>query len=322
MGVVGRLVDVIAGILVPATCPSCRRMTVDATGLCGECWSGLVAIEYPICDRLGIPLAYADAEGPLLSAAALAEPPAFDRARAAVTFGPVARRLVHGLKYRDRLEIATLMGRMMARAGADLLSPDAVLVPIPLHRLRLLSRRYNQAALLAVAAARTVAEAARFRERAREGGGEDVWRTAPPPGGIAPAVAAGPVPGSKPADGSGCSPRPGRGVRSQALRRGGEPMGASGPAGGPRLEPDLLVRARPTESQIGLGREERIANVRNAFRVPDRARVEGRRVVLVDDVFTTGATVSAAATTLRRAGAAGVDVLTFARVVAGVSEPI
>ncbi|WP_309085579.1 ComF family protein [Chelativorans sp.] len=79
--------------------------------------------------------------------------------------------------------------------------------------------------------------------------------------------------------------------------------------------PEALVRRRVTRQQVGLGAREREENVRGAFLVPpQRARlIEGKRVILVDDVFTTGATVGAAARALKRAGAREVDVLTFAR---------
>lgn len=82
--------------------------------------------------------------------------------------------------------------------------------------------------------------------------------------------------------------------------------------------PLALARVKPTPSQVGLGRAERLANVRGAFKVrPDRrAAIEGKRVLLVDDVFTTGATVASATRALKRAGADDVDVLTFARVAA------
>ena len=86
---------------------------------------------------------------------------------------------------------------------------------------------------------------------------------------------------------------------------------------GPTHLPDLLERRRRTPSQGGLGRRQRRENLRGAFRVRPRMRrrVAGARVLLVDDVLTTGATAEACARVLRRAGAASVDVLTLARVV-------
>jgi ComF family protein len=83
-------------------------------------------------------------------------------------------------------------------------------------------------------------------------------------------------------------------------------------------EPLALARVKATRSQVGLGRRQREDNVRGAFRVrPERrSAVLGKRVLLVDDVFTTGATVGAASRALKRAGARDVDVLTFAGVAA------
>jgi ComF family protein len=86
---------------------------------------------------------------------------------------------------------------------------------------------------------------------------------------------------------------------------------------GVAVEPMILKRIRRTRQQVGLSGREREANVRGAFAVPmrDKPAIAGRRVLLVDDVYTSGATVRAASRALRRGGAAAVDVLTFARVV-------
>ncbi len=81
-------------------------------------------------------------------------------------------------------------------------------------------------------------------------------------------------------------------------------------------EPLLLERTRATESQVGLTRDQRRRNVSGAFIVPERRRadIEGKSVLLIDDVLTTGSTVGACARVLRRAGATRVDVLTLAMV--------
>jgi ComF family protein len=93
-------------------------------------------------------------------------------------------------------------------------------------------------------------------------------------------------------------------------------------AAGRRCVPDLLVRQRRTPSQGELGRTERRRNVRRAFAVDPRhaSAVAGARILLVDDVFTTGATVEECARTLLAAGAEAVDVLTLARVVRPVAS--
>ncbi|MGE0007341.1 MAG: ComF family protein [Parvibaculaceae bacterium] len=134
--------------LIPPQCLACRGEVAEASGLCVRCWSKLSFIEPPFCDRLAIPFPYDQGQG-ALSAAALADPPPWEQARAAVLFDDAAQGLVHALKYRDRHEAGILMARLMRRAGADLLAGADGVVPVPLHRFRLWRRRYNQSAILA-----------------------------------------------------------------------------------------------------------------------------------------------------------------------------
>jgi predicted amidophosphoribosyltransferase len=79
---------------------------------------------------------------------------------------------------------------------------------------------------------------------------------------------------------------------------------------------DVLKRVKATVQQVGLSRTERAANIQGAFRVPEqgKAAVVGRRLIVLDDVLTSGATVEGCARALLRAGARNVDVLVFARV--------
>jgi ComF family protein len=85
----------------------------------------------------------------MVSAAAVANPPAYDRARAVAHFSGSMRSLIHQLKYADRHDGRALFGRWLAQAGRELLEGADLIVPVPLTRWRLLSRRYNQAAILA-----------------------------------------------------------------------------------------------------------------------------------------------------------------------------
>jgi len=95
-------------------------------------------------------------------------------------------------------------------------------------------------------------------------------------------------------------------------------------AGGVAVADAALKRIKATAQQVGLSQTERAENVQGAFRVPNdrKAEVAGRRLVLVDDVLTSGATSDACARALLRAGARSVDLLVFARVVDGVQAPI
>jgi ComF family protein len=228
--------------LYPPTCLSCRAATGQADALCAACWRAMRFIERPFCERLGTPFEQ-DLGAGLLSPQAIADPPVFRRARAVARFedGP-ARRLVHRLKYSDRSELARPLGAWMARAGADVLADTDAIVPVPLHALRLWTRRFNQAAAL------------------------------------------------------------GRAISLQT----GKPF-----------EPQWLQRVKATRSQVGLSREQRAENVQGAFRATPGAPIKGRRIVLVDDVLTSGATANAAARALLRAGASEVDLVVFARVVTG-----
>src|SRR5918992_3492319 len=139
-------------VALPRLCPGCRDLVAD-DGVCPTCWGKLAFIAPPYCPRLGIPFAYDPGPG-ILSMQAIADPPAYHRARAAVRYDDVARALVHALKYGDRIDLAPVMGRWMARAGRQVLEGADALVPVPLHWRRLWARRFNQSALLSQAISR------------------------------------------------------------------------------------------------------------------------------------------------------------------------
>jgi ComF family protein len=247
-GAIGALLRQTLDVVLPPLCPSCREPLGAGVGLCAECWSKLSFIEPPFCARLGIPFTYDPGPG-LLSMEAIAAPPAYDRARAAVRYDDIARALVLAFKYGDRLDLARMMGGWMARAGRELTANADVMLPVPLHWRRLWARRFNQSAALASAISEI--------------------------------------------------------------------------SGVPVLH-EALKRVRATPQQVGLSKTQRADNVQGAFRVPaeQKVNVAGRRVLLVDDVLTSGATADTCARTLLRAGAAQVEVLVFARVVAPVRTSI
>ena len=146
--VLRRARDVVLDFAFPPTCLCCEAPVARADTLCAACFAELRPITAPYCPVLGLP--FEVPMGPdARSAEAIADPPPFRRARSAVLYNKVARRLVSRLKYGDRPELALLCARLMAVAGSDLLDDGPVLVPVPLHPTRLFGRRYNQSAELA-----------------------------------------------------------------------------------------------------------------------------------------------------------------------------
>ncbi len=223
-------------------------MVGQPAGLCPQCWATVRFIERPYCEITGVPFDHDRGEG-LVSPEAIAHPPAYAKARAAVFHDGVARKIVHGLKYSDRADLAAMMAAWMIRAGRDVVDDSDVVIAVPLHRSRLFARRYNQSAELARSLARL--------------------------------------------------------------------------SGKPFL-PGVMRRIRATRQQVGLGLRARQDNVRGAFSIkPEQVqRILGLKVLLVDDVLTTGSTVEAATRALLRAGAGQVNVLTFARVASPGEETL
>jgi ComF family protein len=146
-GALRRLAGAIADLVIPPLCLSCHTPLTSHDALCPGCWAQIDFISQPLCDRLGMPMPF-DTGGVMVSAAAVADPPEYDRARAVARFDGVMRTLVHDLKFRDRHDARRLFGRWLVQAGAELLAGADVVVPVPLTRWRLLSRRFNQAAIL------------------------------------------------------------------------------------------------------------------------------------------------------------------------------
>ena len=248
-GAAGALRGMVNAVL-PPQCLACDALVATPGSLCAACWKEAKFITAPHCRICGAPYAF-DMGPDVVCGACSRTPPLFERARSVLRYDELGRRLVVGFKHGDRTHGAPTFGRWLSRAGAELIADADLVAPVPLHRLRLIRRRFNQSAMLAQAVCRA-------------------------PSG-------------------------------RALQ----------------FAPDLLLRRRHTPSQAGLNALQRRRNVRNAFAVNPRriAQIEAKRVLLIDDVLTTGATVSECARILSRAGATAVDILTLARVDAPRGEP-
>ena len=142
-------------LLLPPHCLTCDAPVAAPGRFCPECFGAMNFLSEPCCVCCGVPFGHAAQPSPAgLCPACQADPPLFGRARAAFRYDAQSKRIILPLKYGDRVDLAAALAPHMARAGAALLRQAALLVPVPLHRARLFSRRYNQAALLAQALAR------------------------------------------------------------------------------------------------------------------------------------------------------------------------
>jgi len=228
-------------VFFPPVCIGCSRRVRTETVLCRHCRDKVHFIKKPYCHILGTPF-HIDLGDGFLSGEAIADPPPFDHARAAVLHKGLAQRMASNLKFGGRTELAPIMARWMRRAGRDIWQNTDFILPMPLHKRRFWQRGYNQSAELARCLARQI---------------------------------------NKP------------------------------------FAPQILFRKKYTMPQIGLSAKARARNMRGVFAVRTEAKeqINGKNILLIDDVYTTGATAKAAARALKQAGAAEVNVLTFSRAV-------
>jgi ComF family protein len=228
-------------LVYPPQCLTCDARVTSDGGLCGACWKDTRFIAGLVCDQCGCPLPGDDPGHRVLCDDCLQTPRPWSHGRSALVYEANARHLVLAMKHGDRLDLVRPAAQWMLEAARPLIQPDTLVVPVPLHWLRLVKRRYNQSALL-----------------------------------------------------------------SQTIARGA----------GLQHCPDLLRRHRATASQDHRDRVARLQNVAGAISVTPRhaGLVKDRPVLIVDDVMTSGATLSAAAEACHQAGAGTVCVLTLARV--------
>lgn len=143
--------------VLPPLCLVCHAPVADPSSLCPACWLMMPFLAAPLCARCGTPLPE-DLPGAVpagsICAACHAQPPRFDHARAALAYDDTSRPLVLAYKHADRLDLAPLFARWLIQAGPELVAEADCVVPVPLHRWRLLRRQYNQSALLAQAVAK------------------------------------------------------------------------------------------------------------------------------------------------------------------------
>lgn len=234
-------------LILPPRCPINGDIVPSVGAISPRAWRELTFVAAPYCKSCGVPFVVdtmIDTTQPsdFLCATCIASPRPFDQAKSLLVYNDGSRKMILAFKHGDALHLHTTLAPLLSKIGHDFLNPDTVIVPVPLHWLRLVKRRYNQAAVLGIEVAKLSATTC--------------W-------------------------------------------------------------PDALIRTRHTPPQGHKGAKDRHQNVSGAFDINPSytGKLSGRDIVLIDDVFTTGATLEECAKVLKAAGAKTVNVLTVARVV-------
>lgn len=214
----------------------CRSLLIDDLSLCPACWARINFIRPPYCTKCGCMLAY---DGEVCGRCISYNDFSFAAARSLFMYDENSRDMMLKFKHSDQLSFGRLFARLAASMAKSMFESSDLIIPVPIHWTRLMTRRYNQAAIISMYLSRMTG--LRFSTRA-------------------------------------------------------------------------LVRTRPTQPQHS-SIDERIINVRGAFSVRKKRMelIKGHRILLVDDVFTTGATVNECSKTLLESGASSVNVITIAR---------
>ena len=230
-----------ADIIFPPQCLSCRTSIGIGGSLCPDCWEDMSFISDPQCEICGLPFELEAADG-ILCGSCIKTPPPYQTARSVLKYDDKSRNLITNFKYGDKIHACDNFAKWMARAGKKTIENSDVITPVPLHRIRLFTRRYNQSALL-----------------------------------------------------------------TNSLKK---------ITGIPAYN-ELLIRNKHTRPQVGLLPKQRKENVKGVFSLNPKYKhfIEGKSVILVDDVMTTGATIEACSKILKKSGAHKVNVLTIARTV-------
>ena len=238
-----KILNIVLNLLLPPRCLKCGKILSDKNGLCAECFNKIRFISAPMCHRCGRPflndknLEFGAIQycGECLRKKRYL----FEMQRSAFIYDDASKDLILDFKFRDKTSYAETLAGMLYSAGADIWkeNPDLI-IPVPIHRLRLLKRRYNQSALLADFLSRKT------------------------------------------------------GISTDYLS---------------------LTRFRNTVPQVQLSGSARRNNLKQAFCVTKPQNIKERKIVLIDDVSTTGSTLNECAKALHRAGAAKIYALTLAR---------
>jgi ComF family protein len=225
-------------LLFPAKCAICNSYA-SKSDICSECWSKFTFITKPCCSICSYPFAFEEDKNAICGYCIINKPN-YDRAISVLKYDAYSKNLIHKFKYEDQLQILNYFVRLMINIGKEVIEQADVIVPVAMHKYKLLKRGYNQAALLAMKIAQ--------KEKKK-------------------------------------------------------------------YLPKLLLKVKNITAQADLKKEQRLKNVQNAFKLNSEyaEAIKGKRVLLIDDVITTGATISECCKVIAKAKPAKIFILTIAK---------
>jgi ComF family protein len=230
----------LSDLFFPPACAFCEAAIVESDAfLCEACADSMDRVSEPICVQCGLPVPGLAIQGSDTCGRCLADPPSYERARYAVYYQGRVRDALLRFKFAGALHVAAALSQILTEAYRRYFQSGDfdLIVPVPIHRSRLIHRGFNQVVVLA----------------------QELSRDTRIP-----------------------------------------------------LDRTSFKKTKDTPPQVGLTRPARVKNLRGSFGIPRQDRIRGRKVLLVDDVATTGSTIAEAAKAIKRGGAARVDVLVLA----------
>ena len=232
----------ILNFLLPPRCINCGTIINDENGLCAECFNKLTFISAPYCKCCGLPFEeiVGANKNTLCPNCLKKNKKNFRYARSAIKYEAISKNMILAFKFADKTENSKVFAKWLKLAGADIFKEGTdVLIPVPLHYKRLVTRRYNQSALLAKELSLLTSVPTDYKS---------------------------------------------------------------------------LIKHKSTKPQVSFTSAGRRKNIKGAFSVKFPDKIKDKRIVLIDDVYTTGSTLNECAKVLLQAGAKSVDFLTIARV--------
>lgn len=232
-----RIFSALINMILPPRCINCGTILSEKNGLCGQCFNKIHFISEPLCHRCGRPLDENNAHQSCCGECLRQKKPLISIKRAVFIYDENSKKMILDFKFYDKTSSAETLAHMLSGAGRDIWahSPD-LLIPVPLHRSRLIKRRYNQSALLA-----------KYLSKITQ------------------------IP----------------------------------------TDYASLIRQENTIPQAQLSQKQRKQNLKHAFSVKNPQKIKGKSVVLIDDVSTTGSTLSECARALKKAGVKDIYALTL-----------